>query len=316
MKVKVLFMGSPEFAIPILEGLLTHHHVVGVVTQPDKPAGRGLKLKPPPVKELAMAYGIPVLQPESLKREEAIAWIKGKEPEVIVVAAFGQILPPAVLKIPQHGCLNVHASLLPSYRGATPVQAAILNGDQETGVTIILMDEGLDTGPIIARKAIPIAPDDTAGSLERKLSRLGAELLLEVLPAWVEGKIKPLPQEGEASYTKPLRKEEGLINWELPAEILARKVRAFNPWPGAFTYWKGKLLKIWRAVPAAPRAENVPGIVFRDEEGIKVACGMGSLLLKEIQLEGKSRMSPEEFARGYRDFVGSTLTSALTGSSQ
>lgn len=316
MKVRILFMGSPEFAIPILEGLVAYHHVVGVVTQPDKPAGRGLKLKPPPVKKLALSHGIPILQPESLKREETIAWIKGKEPEVIVVAAFGQILPPAVLRIPPRGCLNVHASLLPRYRGAAPVQAAILNGDQETGITIILMDEGLDTGPIVASRAIPISPDDTAGSLERKLSRLGAEILLEVLPAWVKGEIEPSPQEGEASYTKPIRKEDGLMNWELPAEVLARRIRAFNPWPGAFTYWKGKLLKIWKAVPAAFGIEKAPGSVFRDEEGVKVACGQGSLLLKEIQLEGKNRMPPEEFVKGYRDFVGSTLTSSPTGSSQ
>jgi len=314
--VKVLFMGSPNFAIPILEGLLAHHQVVGVVTQPDRPAGRGLKLHPPPVKELALAHGIPVFQPESLKREEAVAWIKAKEPDVIVVAAFGQILPPAVLRIPPYGCLNVHASLLPRYRGAAPIQAAILNGDLETGITIILMDEGLDTGPILARKAIPISPEDTAGTLEEKLSRLGAELLLETLPLWVEGKIKPLPQEGEPSYTKPVKKEEGLLDWELSAEILARKVRAFNPWPGAFTFWKGKLLKIWKAVPAASAPGETPGKVFRDSEGVKVACGSGALLLKEIQLEGKNKMGPEEFARGQRDFLGSILTPAPGGSSQ
>ena len=314
--MKVLFMGSPKFAIPILDGLLAHHQVVGVVTQPDRPAGRGLKLHPPPVKELALAHGIPVFQPESLKREEAVAWIKAKEPDVIVVAAFGQILPPAVLRIPPYGCLNVHASLLPRYRGAAPIQAAILNGDLETGITIILMDEGLDTGPILARKAIPISPEDTAGTLEEKLSRLGAELLLETLPLWVEGKIKPSPQEGEPSYTKPVKKEEGLLDWGLPAEFLARKVRAFNPWPGAFTFWKGKLLKIWKAVPAASAPGETPGKVFRDSEGVKVACGSGALLLKEIQLEGRSRMGPEEFARGQRDFLGSILTPAPGGSSQ
>ncbi len=316
MKAKVLFMGSPGFAIPILEGLLAHHHVVGVVTQPDKPAGRGLKLRPPPVKELALAHNIPVLQPESLKREEAVAWIKEKEPDVIVVAAFGQILPPAVLRIPPHGCLNVHPSLLPRYRGATPIPAAILNGDGETGITIILMDEGLDSGPVVARRVVPVSPEDTAGSLEEKLSRLGAELLLEILPLWLEGKIVPLPQEGEPSYTRPLRKEDGLIDWQLPAEILARRVRAFNPWPGAFTFWKGKLLKIWKAIPASSPPGSAPGAVFRDGEGIKVACGEGALLLLEIQLESKSKMTPEEFVRGHRDFVGSALTPAPEGSSR
>ncbi len=314
MRAKVLFMGSPNFAVPILEGLLIHHHVVGVVTQPDRPAGRGLKLKPPPVKELALANSIPVFQPESLRREEAIAWIAEKEPDVIVVAAFGQILPPAVLRIPPHGCLNVHASLLPRYRGAAPIPAAILNGDSETGITIILMDEGLDTGPVVARRAIPISPEDTAGSLGEKLAKLGAEILLEILPAWLEGRIQPSPQEGEASYAKPIRKEEGLVDWELPAEILARKVRAFNPWPGAFTFWKGKLLKIWKAQPSVSPAGIAPGSVFRDEEGIKVACGSGALLLREIQLEGKSRVKPEEFARGHRDFVGSVFTSSPAGS--
>ncbi len=316
MKAKVLFMGSPGFAIPILQALLAHHQVVGVVTQPDRPAGRGLKLKPPPVKELALAHEIPVFQPESLKREEAIAWIREKEPEVIVVAAFGQILPPAVLRLPPPGCLNVHPSLLPRYRGAAPIPAAILNGDRETGVTIILMDEGLDTGPVVARKAIPISPEDTAVSRRKKLSRLGAELLVEILPAWLKGQITPSPQEGEPSYTRPLRKEDGLMDWGLPAEILARKVRAFNPWPGAFTFWKGKLLKVWEAAPSPSSPGYAPGTVFRDGEGIKVACGSGALLLTEIQLEGRSRVSPEEFVRGHRDFVGSVLNPAPEGSSR
>lgn len=309
-------MGSPGFAVPILKELLAYHHVVGVITQPDRPAGRGLKPKPPPVKELALAYDIPILQPESLRREEAITWIKEKNPDVIVVAAFGQILPPAVLKIPSRGCLNVHASLLPRYRGAAPIPAAILNGDRETGITIILMDEGLDTGPVVARRAIPILPEDTAGTLTDKLAALGAELLLEILPVWVNGQIEPQPQEGEATYTKPIRKEEGLLDWRLSGEVLARKVRAFNPWPGAFTFWKGKLLKIWKALPVTSTAENAPGTVFRDDEGIKVACGSGALLLKEIQIEGKGRVGPEEFARGYRNFIGSILKSTPAGSSQ
>jgi len=306
---RIVFMGSPDFAVPILKGLITHHQVVGVVTQPDRPAGRGRKLKPPPVKELALRCGLPLLQPESICQEEAIAWLRERKPDVIVVAAFGQILPSSVLGIPPRGCLNVHASLLPRYRGAAPIPAAILAGDKETGVTIMLMDEGMDTGPILAQRSCPIERWDTAASLGRKLSLMGAELLLEVLPKWLEGRIKPRPQEGKASYARMLKKEDGIIDWTLPAMDIERRVRAYNPWPGAYTFWQGKLIKIWRAEASdSSLLGGTPGQVFRDREGVKVACGEGALLLKEIQMEGKKPMPVEDFVRGRGNFIGAILS--------
>ncbi len=309
MKARVVFMGSPRFAVPILEALLAKHEVVGVVTRPDRPAGRGRKLTPPPVKEVALAGGVPLLQPRKLRgNEEALSWLRERNPDVIVVAAYGLILPPAVLKLPPHGCLNVHASLLPRHRGAAPIPAAILAGDRETGVSIILMDEGLDTGPILAQKAILIAPDDTTASLSEKLSRLGAELLLEVLPLWLEGKVTPRPQQGEPSYAPMLKKEDGLIDWSLPAVEIERRVRAYDPWPGAYTFWDGRILKIWRAEVSEARPDDLPpGAVFQDSEGVKVACGRGSLRLVEIQLEGRKRMPAGPFCCGRPDFVGTVL---------
>lgn len=308
MKAQVLFMGSPEFAVPVLEALMAHHQVVGVVTQPDKPAGRGRKLRPPPVKEVALAHSLPLLQPKSLREETVLSWLRERHPDVIVVAAFGYILPPQVLNLPPFGCINVHASLLPRYRGAAPIAAAILAGDEETGVTIMLMDEGLDTGPILAQRSCPIGPEDTTASLSEKLARMGAELLLEVLPQWLQGRIEPQPQEGEASYAPMLRKEDGLINWNLPAEEIERRVRAFNPWPGAYTFWEGTLLKIWKASPSPLRPPDAsPGLVFRDEGGVKVACGEGALVLREIQMAGKRRMAVEDFLRGQRSFIGAVL---------
>jgi len=302
-------MGSPTFAVPILEALIEHHEVVGVLTQPDKPAGRGRKLKAPPVKEIALKHDIPVFQPHSARSEEAIVWLRERNPLVIVVAAYGQILPPEVLALPPHGCLNVHASLLPRHRGAAPVAAAILAGDRETGVTIMLMDEGLDTGPILAQRSCPIGPDETTASLSEKLSHLGAELLLEVLPKWVCGEIRPRPQQGEATYARLLRKKDGLIDWTLPAWEIERRVRAYNPWPSAYTYWDGKLLKIWRAAVATTTTpERRPGLVIKVDGEIGVVCGEGVLLLKEVQLQGKRAMPAIAFSRGHRNFVGSVLS--------
>ena len=263
----------------------------------------------PPVKELALAHHLSVLQPKSLRKVEVIDELKELKPEAIVVAAYGQILPPQVLAIPTHGCLNVHPSLLPEYRGAAPIAGAILAGEEETGVTIMLMDEGMDTGPILAQRRLTIEPEDTTESLSEKLSRLGAALLLETLPLWLRGGITPRPQDdSQATYTKPTAKEDGLIDWSLPAVEIWRRCRAYYPWPSTYTYWRGELLKVLNA-EALPHwsGEGVPGQVMALDEGLAVATGEGALLLSEVQLAGKRALNIEDFARGHRDFVGSVL---------
>ena len=226
-------MGSPDFALSTLRALHENYSVVGVVTQPDRAAGRGRELKSPPVKTLALELGIPVIQPEKLREPEAMEQLRAWSPDVIVVAAFGQILRQDVLDLPKFGCINVHASLLPRWRGAAPINAAILHGDEETGITIMKMDAGLDTGPILTQRSVRIQPDETAGSLFETLSQLGADLLLDTLPGYISGEIKPRPQPEEgATYAGMLKKEDGLLDFSRPAEELERKVRAFNPWPG------------------------------------------------------------------------------------
>jgi methionyl-tRNA formyltransferase len=306
---RAVFMGTPEFAVPTLRRLLQAYQVVGVVTQPDRPAGRGRKLQPPPVKELALAQGLPVLQPRSLRKDPAaVQAIADLEPDVIVVAAYGLILPQSVLDIPPHGCLNIHASLLPKYRGPAPIPAAILAGDGETGVTIMLMDAGMDTGPIIAQRRTPIHPDDTTASLSARLAELGAELLLEVLPGWLSGELTPQPQDdAQATYCGLIRKEDGGIDWTQPAEFIARQVRAYNPWPGAFTFWRGQRLKVLRARPVEAPTDSPPGTVTLVERLPGVITGEGVLLLEEVQLAGKRAMPADVFIRGHRDFVGSRL---------
>lgn len=304
-------MGSPEFALPALRTLVRICDVIAVVTQPDRPAGRGSKLRPPPVKVAAESLGIPVYQPESLRRAEPVARLVELEPDVIVVAAFGQMLPPSVLDLPPHGCLNIHASLLPRWRGAAPIAAAILAGDTETGVTLMKMDEGMDTGPILAQRAEPIYPDDTTGSLSARLAQVGADLLAEVLPAYLRGDVVPQPQPGEGvTYCRPLKKDDGRLDWSRTAVELERQVRAMIPWPGAFTTWKGRQLKVWRAVPVPEwRGRAKPGEVIPLDEGVGVATGQGALQLLEVQLAGKRPLPVEEFLHGQRDFVGSVLGS-------
>ncbi len=308
---RVVFMGTPEFAIPTLERLIAQHQVAGVVTQPDREAGRGRQVSHSPVKRLALAHGLPVLQPKSLRREpEAVERLRSLMPDVIVVAAYGLILPQAVLDIPTHGCLNVHASLLPKYRGASPIAGAILGGETETGITIMLMDAGMDTGPILAQVRAPIYPDDTTGTLEPRLARLGADLLAETLPRWLGGAITPRPQDNsQATYTRLLSKEDGQIDWTEPADLIARKVRAYNPWPGTYTIWAGNLLKILEAeaVPNPPALAQ-PGEVLADPMGVAVGTGEGLLRLKTVQLAGKRAMDAAKFARGARGFVGSIMT--------
>jgi len=308
---RIVFMGTPDFAVPSLQAVARDHQVVGVVTQPDRPAGRGRRLVASPVKEAAEGLGLEVFQPPSLRRPEAVERLVAWRPDLVVVAAFGQILRPEVLAIPPHGCLNVHASLLPHYRGAAPIPAAILAGDERTGVTIMRMDEGLDTGPVLAQAGWPIGPEDTTGSLTADLARLGAARLVEVLPGWLAGRIAPRPQDdSQATYCRTLQKEDGLLDWALTAAYLERQVRACLPWPGAYTTWAGQRLKVLRARPLPGRpgpGGAEPGRVVDLAPGTGVVTGGGVLELLEVQLAGKSAMDVHAFAHGRRDFVGSIL---------
>ncbi len=308
-------MGTPDFAVPTLTALADAHFVdlIGVVTQPDRPTGRGRRPTPSAVKRVALERGLPLFQPQSLRLPAALARLRAWEPEVIVVAAFGHILPQNVLDLPPHslGCLNVHASLLPRWRGAAPVAAAILAGDEITGVTIMRMDAGLDTGPIVARREEPIRPDDTRATLEGRLAQLGAKLLVETLPAYLAGDLLPRPQPEEGiTYAERLNKEDGRLDWSRPAVELARQVRAFHPWPGAFTTLRGRRFKILRAAPLPDwRGDAPPGTVVALADGatIAVATGEGALCLEEVQLAGKRPMDIAAFLRGQRDCVGSYL---------
>jgi len=306
---RIVFMGTPAFAVPSLEKLAESYDIVTVVTQPDRPAGRKRRLTAPPVKEAALARGLPVWQPPTLRRPKAVARLRALAPDIIVVVAFGQILRADVLGIPPHGCLNVHGSLLPRYRGAAPVPAAILAGETQTGVTLMQMDEGMDTGPIITQATCSIAPDDTTATLSERLARLGADLLVETLPPWLAGKIVPqLQDDSQATYCSLIAKADGRLAWQLPAEELARQVRAYFPWPAAFTSWQGKPLKVLRAVPLPDwRGEEQPGQVVALDDGVGVVTEKGALRLLEVQLAGKRAMTIEYFLRGQRGFVGSVL---------
>jgi len=305
-------MGSPEFAVPPLEHLiLNHYQVAAVYTQPDKPAGRGRSLVSTPVKKAAIAHKLPVIQPASLKDAEAIAQLAGFHPDIIVVAAFGQILPRSVLDLPSHGCINLHPSLLPRFRGASPVASAILAGDDFTGVSVMLMDKGLDTGPILARAQIPISALDTTGSLTDKLSLIAAQLLLEVLPHWLRGELTPQPQnEAEATYSAPISKEEGEINWHLPAVDIWRRVRAYHPWPGCYTIWHGRQLRIIEAVSLPGEGTlEIGQVIAMGGEKAAFGVGTGSSILGviRVQMAGKRAMSAADFLRGQRQFIGAIL---------
>lgn len=309
---RIVFMGTPEFSVPVLNALADQHTVAGVVTQPDRPAGRGgakARPLPPPAKEAALARGIPVLQPPSLRAPDAVEAIAAWQPDVIVVAAFGQILRPALLALPPHGCLNVHASLLPRYRGAAPIPAAILAGEPVSGVTLMVMDEGLDTGPILVQAEWPLVADETTASLTARLAALGARLAVDTLPAWLAGEIGPRPQDNaQATWCTPLKKEDGLLDWSRPAAILDRQVRACDPWPGAFTWLHGERLKLLRARPLPePPAVPGPGEVLALDGGLAVGTGQGLMELLEIQLAGKKPLSAAVFARGRRDLIGAHL---------
>lgn len=302
MPARVVFMGSPEFALPSLRALAANYKVVGVVTQPDRPAGRGKQLTAPPVKLLAEDLGIPVIQPRRLKDADAVQQLRDWAPDVIVVAAFGQILRQEVLDLPPKGCINVHASLLPRWRGASPIQAAILHGDKETGVTIMRMDAGLDTGPILSQRAIPMSENDTAATLSEKLSTLGAEILTETLPKYLSGELQPKPQpEDGVTIVSLIDKKDGKLDPAESADALERKVRAFNPWPGAFAEWKGGALKIHTAHVTAGKKK--PGEHLVVDGSPAVATSDGLLVLDEVQPAGKKSMQGVEFLRGARDWA-------------
>ena len=323
---RIVFMGTPAFAVPSLAALCTacntaqpDWHVAGVITQPDLPAGRGKKLVASPVKQFAQAQGLSVIQPDRLRKEpDAIDVLRMWAPDVIVVAAYGQILPRAVLEIPTFGCVNVHASLLPAYRGASPISAALLDGLDETGVTIMLMDEGMDTGPMLAQARLPIQPDDTTASLSERLAELGAELLARTLPGWLAGEIAPVPQDqlpGQPSVCRLVKKQDGRIDWSLPAAQIERMIRAYTPWPGAFTTWQGQNFKLWQAdvlagtpQPGTTQPESAPpGCVVEKDGQIAVGTGDGLLALRQVQPAGKRRMEIDSFRNGAPDFVGARL---------
>lgn len=303
--LRIVFMGTPDLAAISLTALLREagFRIISVVTQPDRPKGRELRLQPSPVKEIALKAGIPVLQPEKARDENFITGLRTLQPDLIAVAAYGQILPQRLLDMPRFGCLNVHTSLLPKYRGAAPIQWAILNDEAETGVTIMKMDAGLDTGEVISQRVTPIHPTDNAQTLHNRLAQLGAELLIETIPDYVTGSIQPRPQAAEgASYAAKIKKEHGWINWDLPARTIWNHVRAFTPWPGAFTFLpttpQRRLLKIWEAdVVSQPGA---PGdILVVNKGGIVIACGQEALRVTVLQLEGGRRLTASEFLAGH-----------------
>jgi methionyl-tRNA formyltransferase len=313
--MRIVYMGTPEFSVPPLEYLLkSEYQVIAVYTQPDRPTGRGRSLEQSPVKKVALEHNVEVFQPVRLRNTDEVERLAGLKPDLILVAAFGQILPRSVLDIPRFGCLNIHPSLLPRFRGATPIPSAILAGDKETGVTIMLMDAGMDTGPIVTQIIVGIEPDDTTESLTGRLSQAGVRLLAETLPLWFDGSLKSQPQDGsKATYTAPISKEDGLVNWQMGAEEISRRFRAFYPWPGCYTFWRGKSLKILEAIPLHKERTQTPGKVIALTSGQSATVGVetknGVLGLLRIQLEGKRALTAAEFLLGQREFVGSVLGS-------
>ncbi len=299
------------FSVTVLEGLLREgHSVVAVYTRPDKPAGRGQRLISTPVKKLATERNIPVIQPVTLKSEAVVHALEELKADLFIVAAYGRILPKTVLSLPVHGCLNIHPSLLPCYRGASPVAFALLGGEQVSGVTIMLMDEGMDSGPILAQQKVDISADDTTGSLTDKLACVGAELLLETLPKWLSSEIKPQAQDNsQATYSRIINAGDGEIDWHLEVVEICRQIRAYNPWPGAYSWWSGKRLKIYSGTPFNMKTSGQPGEVISlcENRAVGVVTGEGYLELCHLQLEGKQQMTAIEFARGHREFIGSVL---------
>ncbi|HOP99258.1 MAG TPA: methionyl-tRNA formyltransferase [Acetivibrio clariflavus] len=309
--MKIVFMGTPEFAIPSLDMLLKEgYDVAAVVTQPDKPKGRGNKMSPPPVKEYAMEHGIEVLQPEKVKTEEFVEKIKAINPDLLVTAAYGKILPKSVLDIPKHGCINVHGSLLPKYRGAAPIQWSIINGEKVTGITTMYTDVGMDTGDMLVKAEIEITEDMTAGELHDKLSVLGAEVLKETLKRLENGTLERIPQnDEEATYAPMMTKETGCIDWSKSSREIHNLVRGTNPWPGAYTFYNDKKMKIWMtSVISDEEHDSKAGTILKvSKDGIVVACGLGKLNIKEIQFENARKMSVEEYICGHKIDEGELL---------
>ena len=304
--MRVVFLGSPDFAVPSLVRLHEEFEVVGVVSQPDRPKGRGRELQAPPVKIASLEYGLYVLQPSSMKDPKNIEMIRQLQPELIIVVAYGQILPPDLLNLAPHGALNVHASLLPRWRGAAPIQAAILNGDIETGVTIMKMDEGLDTGPILSQNSIRIISDETGGELSKRLSLLGAELLIASIPAYIEDRLSLVYQDDAlASYAPRLKKKDGWLDLSKDAEYLARQVRAYYPWPGSFLTWNGNRLNILKA--AVLKSESRIGHASEYDGYPVIGTSSSGLVLKVVQPAGKKAMPGDAFLRGSPSFIGSEL---------
>ncbi len=296
-------MGSPEFAVPTLEALAAHYSVAGVVTQPDRPAGRGGKMQPPAVKAAATRLGLSLMQPERIRNPDSILQLKAWSPDLIVVTAYGQILPQAVLDLAPHGCINVHGSLLPRWRGAAPIQASILQGDPETGITIMKMDTGVDTGPILSQRVIKLSPGDTAGSLFSKMAPIGAELLMETLPLFLGGELIPHAQpEKGVTYSPILKKGDGLLDFNNPAVELERRVRAMNPWPGAFFSWNGTPLKVYRARVGFGKSPGV-GCRLAVDGYPAVGTGEGILILEDVQPAGKKIMPGKAYFSGARDWI-------------
>jgi len=312
--LRVIFMGTPEFACPTLQVLIDRgEQVVAVVTQPDRPKGRGQRLMPPPVKELAERHGLPVYQPSKVRAPEFVETIRELAPDLIVVVAFGQILPKALLEIPPLGCINVHASLLPRYRGAAPLNWCIVNGETETGVTTMLMDVGLDTGPMLLRQSTAIGPDEDIVSLHDRMSIMGAALLSETLDRVTAGTVVPQEQDGSQScYAPMLKKEDGLIDWDRDARCIHDQVRGLAAWPVAYTFLDGQALKVYRTRIAG--GEGLPGTVLRaDKHGLEVACRTGSLVIEELQLAGKKRLDAASFLAGYVIPAGAVFSGGHDG---
>ena len=300
--MKVVFLGTSEFSCPSLKILLASpHEILSVITQPDRPKGRGQKLAFSPIKSLALAKGLPVLQPERVGDPSSLEALKSLQPDLMVVVAYGQILSSSVLFIPPRGCVNVHASLLPKYRGAAPIARAILGGETRTGVSTMLMDRGMDTGPVLLTEETEIGDSDTMGTLHDRLSWMGSHLLLRTLDGLEKGTVTPRPQDpSHATYAPKIEKEEGRINWDTPARQLFNLLRAFDPWPGAFTVWAGRSLKLFLPMFVEGEATEMPGTVAQaGENGLRIATSRGYLLVREIQLENRPRMSVAEFLRGY-----------------
>ena len=309
--MRIIFMGTPDFSVPALCALIeAGHEVVAVVTQPDKPKGRGKEVQMTPVKEKALEYDIPVYQPVKARDPQFVELLAGLKPDVMVVAAFGQLLPKSILDIPKFGCLNIHASLLPKYRGAAPIQYTVINGEEVSGITTMMMAEALDTGDMIDQEVISLDRKETGGSLHDKLSRIGGKLIIETIKKLEEGTAVLKPQnEEESNYVGMIKKSMGDIDWSKEAVSIERLIRGLNPWPSAYTQWDGKVLKLWDADVVEKEYEGVYGqVVEVTKDSLVVKTGKGGLSLKELQLQGKKRMDIGAFLRGYQITHGTVFT--------